>query len=262
MRRRKKLFKQLEAGKKSTGYGAYSYSFVNPKFPDSKANTLGALNYMIGYITYYRQNNKKDALPYFYKSTQYNSFSKTDPTVYQAIGAWYLDEAIKIDKERQAKLTANGNKDNDETLAMVANQKGYADRAIDAYSRAYKYAKEDKGQKKEYVDGLYNRLKKLYAFRFDGKIEGIDAFVATVQNKPMPDPSTTVTPVIETAPESTTTNSSSSTTAPTTTTSTTTTVTKPVSTTKPATTTEVKTATTSTKTNQNDSEKERNSLIV
>ena len=196
----KTVIQQLESGKTCKGCGAFTYSFANEKYPDTKNNTLGAMNYMIGYIMYYRQNNKQGALPYMYKSTQYNSFSKTDPTVYQAIGAWYLDEAIKIDKERQAKLTANGNKDNDETLAMVASQKGYADRAIDAYSRAYKYAKDDKLQKKEYVDGLYNRLKEIYAFRFDGKTEGIDAFVATVQGKPMPDPTTPITPVKEETP--------------------------------------------------------------
>lgn len=210
------VIQQIESGTIPKGYGAYSYSFVNPKFADTKSNTLGAMNYMIGFIKYFRQNQKKEALPYFYKATQFNSFSKTDPSVYQAIGAWYLEEAIKIDKDRQAKLVANGNKDNDETLAMVGNQKGYADRAIDAYARAYKLAKDDKAQKKEYVDSLYTRLKELYAFRYDGKVDGIDAFVATVQNKPMPDPTTTVTPVIEQTPATNTSSSTSSTTTVTT----------------------------------------------
>ena len=227
----KEAIRQLEAGKKTTGYGVYTYSFVNPKYPDSKANTLGAMNYMIGYIMYYRQDKKKDALPYFYKAAQYNSFSKTDPTIYQAVGAWYLDEAIKIDKDRQAKLAAATSKtDTPETLAMVASQKGYADRAIDAYSRAYKMAKEDKAQKKEYVDGLYTRLKDIYTFRFDGNTTGIDAFVATVQNKPMPDPSTEVTPVAEEVP-ATTTPATSSSTAPATVPATTTT--KPAATATP-----------------------------
>jgi hypothetical protein len=195
----KTVIQQIEAGKTSTGYGAFTYSCPKDKFPDCKSYTLGAMNYAIGYITYYRQNNKQAALPYFYKSTQYNSFSKVDPTVYQAIGAWYLDEAIKIDKARQEILKTTKT-DNEETLAMVANQKGYADRAIDAYSRAYKYAKDDKLQKKEYVDGLYTRLKEIYAFRFDNKVEGIDAYIASVQSKPMPDPTIPITPVKEEAP--------------------------------------------------------------
>lgn len=196
---------------KTGNYGVYQYSFKTKDFSDGKANAFGMMNYNIGYILYYRQGKdnaekRKEALPYLYKATQYNSFIKKNPFLYQTIGAWYLDEAIKIDKERTVKLKEAGNKDTDETLAMVANQKGYADRAIDAYSRAYKYAKEDKSQKKEYVDGLYGKLKDLYGFRYDGKTTGIDEFVATVQSKPMPDPSTTVTPVKEEVPATTTTS--------------------------------------------------------
>lgn len=230
---------------KTGNYGVLQYSYKTKDFPDGRSNALGAMNYNIGYLMYYRQGKdnpekRKEALPYFYKSIQYNSFSKKEPLVYQAIGAWYLDEAIKIDKERQVKLAANGNKDNDETLAMVANQKGYADRAIDAYARAYKLAKEDKNQKKEYVDNLYSRLKELFAFRYDGKTDNIDSFVATVQSKPMPDPSTAITPVKEEVPVTSTSTTS-------TTTVTTPDATAPVKTTTNGTTTvTTKTATTGT----------------
>jgi len=245
------VIQQIESGTTPKNYGFWSYTFVNPKYPDTKSNTLGAMNYMIGFIKYFRQNQKKEALPYFYKATQFNSFSKTDPSVYQAIGAWYLEEAIKIDKDRQVKLTAAGNKDTDETLAMVGLQKGYADRSIDAYARAYKLAKDDKNQKKEYVDGLYKTLKDLFAFRFDNKTEGVDAYVASVMSKPLVDPTTAVTPVKEETPVTNTSSSTSSTTTTVTTstpvktattdatlsgTKTTTTVTSTTATTKPKTT--------------------------
>ncbi len=247
----KMAIQKLEANtpSKTGNYGVYQYSYKTKDYTDGKSNALGMMNYNIGYILYYRQGKdnaekKKEALPYLYKATQYSSFSKKNPFLYQTIGAWYLDEAIKIDKERSVKLKEAGNKDTDETLAMVANQKGYADRAIDAYSRAYKYAKEDKNQKKEYVDGLYGKLKDLYGFRYDGKTTGIDEFVATVQNKPMPDPTITVTPVKEEVPATTSETTPSPTkpvtpattpTKPTTTTTTkpATTPTKPVSTTTP-----------------------------
>lgn len=231
----KTAIQQIEAGKKSEDYGVFTYSCDKKKFTDCKSYTLGAMNYAIGYILSYRQDKKKDALPYFYKATQYNSFAKGDPTVYQAIGAWYLDEAIKIDTVRQEKLKANENKDTEETLAMVGLQKGYADRSIDAYARAYKLAKADTNQTKQYTDGLYTRLKELYAFRYDGKTDGIDAFVSTVQNKPLPDPATEVTPVKEETPATTTTTSTTNTT--TTPTKPTTPATNPV---KPATTTPTK----------------------
>lgn len=211
----KAAIQQIEAGKPSVTkeYGAINYVYKD------KDNALGWMNYNIGYIMYYRQNNKKEALPFLYKATQQNSATKSFPDIYRAIGAWYLDEAIKIDKDRKAKIVAAGDKDTDETLAMLSMQKGYADRAIDAYARAYKIAKDDKNSKKEFTDNLYSRLKELYVFRYDGKTEGIDQFVAAVQSKPLPDPSTAITPVKD---ETTTPPATTSTTTPPATTSTTT----------------------------------------
>lgn len=205
----KSAMQKLEAGKTSTGLGVWSYNLKNDKFQDKKSYALGALNYIVGYVTYYRQGanspeKKKEALPYFYKATQFNSFTKNDPVVYQAIGAWYLDEALRIDKERAAIVKAAGDKDTPESLAMIGLQKGYADRAIDAYARTYKIAKADKTQKIEYTNGLYTKLKDLYAFRYDNKTTGIDEFVASVQSKPLPDPTTPITPVKEEAPATTT----------------------------------------------------------
>lgn len=252
----KSAIQKIESGKTSQSYGVWSYNVKNDKFQDSKSYALGALNYIIGNVMYFRQDKKKDALGYFYKATQYNSLSKTDPQIYQVFGKWYLDEAIKLDNKRKEVLTANENKDNEETLALLADQKGYADRAIDAYARAYKFAKDDTKQDKKYVDGLYGILKDLYAFRYDGKTEGIDSFVATVQSKPMPDPSTTVTPVKEeVAPttDTTTTSTTNTTTTPTKTTTTpvTNTTNKPATTTTPtkpvSKTTSTKSATTNAK---------------
>ncbi len=195
----KAAIQKIEAGKTSTtgNYGVLQYSYKTKEFPDGKNNALGMMNYNIGYINYYRQSKKKEALPYFYKSTQYNS---------------YLEEAIRIDGEREAVVKAAGNKDTEQSLAMLGLQKGYADRAIDAYARAYKLANANADPKnKPYKDSLYTKLKELYAFRYDGKTEGIDAYVATVMSKPLPDPSTDVTPVKEAALVTTTATSSTAT---------------------------------------------------
>ncbi len=252
----KMAIQKIEENKpsKTGNYGVLQYAYKNKENPDGKSNALNWMNYNIGYILYYRQGKdnpakKKEALPYLYKATKYTSTNQKNPTAYQAIGAWYLDEAIRIDKERTAILTANGNKDNEQTLAMVGEQKGYADRAIDAYSRAYKLAKGAAKPNKEYTDGLYTRLKELYAFRYDGKIEGIDAFVAKVDSTPFPDPTTAITPVkIETTEPAATTSSTTTpvTTAPATKPATTTPTPKPATT--PATTTKPPTAGTTTTT--------------
>lgn len=237
----KRAIQLIEAGKPSVSksYGAYGYSYKTKEFTtetQAKNNALGWLNYNIGYIMFYRQKNRKDALPYIYKATQFDSGVKKFSDPYRMIGEYYFDEVARIDKERQEKIKANNNEDNEETLRLLAVEKGNADRAIDAYARAYALSKDNPAATKEYKDILYARLKSLYTFRHNNT-DGIDSLVASVMNRPMPNPTTEVTPVVE---EKTTDTS-------TTTTSTTTPSTKPAST---ATTTPVnsntKTSTTTT----------------
>jgi hypothetical protein len=210
----KTAIQKIESGKVSPNFGAYQYEYKNKEFADGKNNALGWMNYTVGYIMYNRQNQKKEALPYLYKSTQLNSATKNFPESYRQIGAWYLDEAIRIDTERTDKIKAAGNKDTEETLALLGTQKGYAERAIDAYARAYKIAGASPQTAKEYKDALYTKLKELYVFRYDGKTDGIDAFVAGVMSKPMPDPLSSVTPVTVTPAATTTTTTSTTETTP------------------------------------------------
>ena len=207
----KMAIQNLEAGKTTQNYGVYRYTFSGDKaFPNAKENTLGWLNYNIGYLMYFSQNQKKEAVPYLYKATQYNATPKTFPIVYQAIGATYFDEAKRLSQESENMAKAAGDKDTDQSKAAYALAKGYADRAIDAYARAYKVAGANPATKKEYKDGLYKVLQDLYKFRYDGKTDGLDAFVATVMNKPFVNPTTPVTPVVETTTTTTTAKSSMS----------------------------------------------------
>jgi hypothetical protein len=217
----KTAIQQIESGKTSQGWGAYAYNYIvkdaagKVDAAKSKENALAWMNYSIAYIMNYSQNQKKDSLPYFYKAAQYNSGVKNNPTIYQAIGAWYLDEILAMDEKRKGIVKANGDQENDESKKMWALQKGYADRAIDAYARAYKLANDNPKTDAAYKKALYDKLQGLYKLRFE-KTDGIDAYVASVMNKPMPNPATEVTPVAEETPATTT----SSTTTPTTTTTT------------------------------------------
>lgn len=197
----KKAIQMIEAGKASEtkGYGVYGYSYKTKDFPteaQAKNNALGWLNYNIGYIMFYPQNQRKEALSYIYKATQYDSGVKKFSDPYRMIGEYYFDEVARIDKERQEKIKANNDEDNEETLRLLAVEKGNADRAIDAYARAYALAKDNPSATKEYKDILYARLKSLYTFRHDNT-DGMDSLVASIMNKPMPNPATEVTPVVE-----------------------------------------------------------------
>ena len=196
----KMAIQKIEAGKTSTSYGANTWTYKTDKFPDGKSNTLGWMNYTIGYIMYYRQPNvKKEALPYLYKATQFNSETKTNSEIYRTIGSWYVDEFIRLDNDRIAKIKAAGDVDTDETKAILAMQKGYADRAVDAYARAYKVASTDAANK-AYRDGLLNRVKELYAIRYNKNMSAFDAYMTSTNAKPFADPSTAIVPVVDETP--------------------------------------------------------------
>lgn len=204
----KLVIQKIEAGKPSvTGnYGVFSYSYKTKDFPDGKNNTLGWMNYIIGYIMYNRLDQKKAALPYLYKASQLNSATKNIPDIYQAIGNYYVDEFIRLDKERVAKIEAAGNVDTEETKQLLALQRGYADRALESFARAYKIAGNDP-KIKAYKDSLLSRAKELYAIRYNNDMSGFDTYLASVTNQPFTNPTTAVTPI--TAAEDTTTGSAS-----------------------------------------------------
>lgn len=57
-------------------YGVKQYSYKTKIFPDGKANALGNMNYIIGYLKYFYLSQKDEAAPYFQKSLQFKSDSK------------------------------------------------------------------------------------------------------------------------------------------------------------------------------------------
>ncbi len=215
----KMAIQKIESGTTSKNYGAFGiYTYgdyprsetnKNDKFP-GKDNALGNLNFKIAYLTYLNPGTKKDAIPYFYKASKYDSSVKNLPLIYQAIGDSYFEQAKQLNKQGEDLAKAAGDKDTEESIAKNSLAKGYADRAIDAYARAYKLASTNQAVKKEYKDGLYKLLQELFKFRYNGKTDSLDTFVASVMSKPMPDPTTTVSPVVEATPATTTTGASMS----------------------------------------------------
>lgn len=256
--------KQLESGQTgTTTFGkALGYNLEN------KDNALGLMNYYVGYIMYFRQKKETDdSLGYFYKSTQYNSPAKSFPAVYEKIGLKYYNKLAELDPKRLAAIEAApaDQKDSPEIKAMLAEEKGVADRGIEAYAKAIKMADADAKISKEYKDLLRANLEQLYKFRYE-KTDGVDAAISTAASKPLTNPTTPVTPVVEevkptdattttpatpatstapgaTKPAATTTTPTTPTTKPAATTTTTTTATKPVA----ATTTTTTKTTTATK---------------
>ncbi|MCD9189007.1 MAG: hypothetical protein LUM44_21500 [Pyrinomonadaceae bacterium] len=252
--------RQLEGGAVGDKYGVGNAG--KGVIYKTKDNALGWLNMTVGYIKYYRDKNQKDAIPFLYKATQQaNSGTKTNALGYVAIGNWYTKEVEEREKERTQLLAdAKAAEDQankagiseeekkaaidkikestDKAKAVYALQKGYADRAIDSFSRAYNAYTDarDKGLK----DDVYNTMKELYKFRNNGKEAGLDVLISSTKTKPMPNPSSEVMPVVEATPaEGTTTGTApkASTTTPDATTNKPGTTAKPAAGAKPAATT-------------------------
>ena len=191
----------LEANKTFKSFGVAPFKYKN------KEDALGWMNYTVGYITFFDKNDKKGGLSYLYKATQVNSDTKSNPVVYESIGAYYFDDVRRLAKEIQD-LAAKQSPDNteeqatqlvNEIKAKVGLVNGTAEAAIDAYARAYSFAKKDPKTPKAYTDSLYKNLQDLYKVRFN-KTEGFDAYIASAVNKPMPNPLNPIVPINDAEP--------------------------------------------------------------
>lgn len=193
---------RISAGEASgTGnWGAYDFSWK------SKENALGQLNYAIGYIKYYAQDKKDEAIPYYYKATQYDSDTKKYAPIYITLGEWYRNKAGEIGEKREAlDLTEAAGEQQEANIEKaydyLAMEKAYVERAMDAYARAYSIAKTDKGATEAFRSGLFDQLKALFDFRYTNeeapkKTEAsINSYVASVSSNSLPNPASEPAPV-------------------------------------------------------------------
>jgi len=189
----------LEAGKEfkpNYGVGTFSYK--------SKDDAIAWMNITIGSLYQIGKKNKSNALPYLYKATQAPTSSDVskNPNPYEFIGSYYFDELNKLVEQIQAKAKLQSDTDTpevaqkkvDEIKALVAQSNGIAERAMDAFSRAYTL-----GIKPEYKTKMKGNVEAAYKLRF-GKTEGVDAWMATVNSKPFPNPSSPIAPISDPEP--------------------------------------------------------------
>lgn len=213
---------QIKSGqaqpRKDEKNGKELYGFL--KYSLSKDDAISELTYAVGHLTYYAKKDKKAALPYFYELSQGSGVFKSEPRVYTTIGSFYVDEAAPLGTEIAELIKKQqdpaGTPEEKEAREKVIKEKvalfnGYAERALDAFGRAHAFAKSDTPENKKFKDGLYQQLQTLYNSRF-GKKDGLDTYIAAAVTKPMPNPTSPVTPVAD--PEPATTTTTTGTTAP------------------------------------------------
>ncbi|MEJ7847339.1 MAG: hypothetical protein WKF92_04530 [Pyrinomonadaceae bacterium] len=203
------VINKLNAGEKPVKGDLYG----SLGFGGTKDDVVSDLNYAIAYMTYHAKNDKKGALPYYYEVAQKPGRKQKDPRVYGTIADYYLEQRKPIGKEiadlitRQKAATTDEEKLtlDTEIKAKIGLAKGYIEREMDALSRA-RNVTPDTPATKAYRDGVYTELKSLYEQRFEKK-DGLDTYIAATIAKPMPNPTTDVTPVSEAVPTTgTTTN--------------------------------------------------------
>jgi len=160
------------------------------------------MNYIIGWLMYNKLGQKRDALAYFYKSTQFGDEKKNDADIYLNIGTFYSNEASRLYMEYLDKRKANNDEDNDETKALLALARGNADRALDVFGRAYYFISRKVDVKTETINVIYQKFVELYRFRFNTETdltprESFDEYFKELIRRPMTDPTVPVRPVTE-----------------------------------------------------------------
>jgi hypothetical protein len=186
----------LESGKTSTTYGLFGWGYK------TKDNALGEMNLAIGYITAVAEKNRKDALPYLYKATVASAETSKNPVPYEQIGLYYRAELEKLIDELKVLEADQKDSDTEDVAkakvdaikAKVAMINGAAERAMDAYSRAFKLSKvvAYQNEMKKVIDWAHN-------VRF-ARTTGVDAWINTAVTRPFPNPLTPITPVTDGQP--------------------------------------------------------------
>lgn len=190
-----KNFAKMALQKMNEGKSSDSFNFFKTSgCSNEKLNATGWMNYIIGYILSVRQSQKKEALPYLYQSTQIGCETKKMSEAYRLIGDWYFDEFTNLEKSRLEKIKVAGNQETDETKSILALQKGYAERALDAYARIFKIFLTRSTENITYKADLRKKTERVYKFLFDSDLTGFDSYLKNVANTSFIDPATPVIP--------------------------------------------------------------------
>lgn len=210
MRYAKQSIADLEANKSfdlggKPRYGLSLANSYNFEFA-SREDALAWLNLYAGYVTSVSKKQKKEAIPFLYKASQLTSSDASkNPVVYELIGSYYFDELNKL--VEQIKAAAADQKDTDTAEVaqqkvdnikkLVAQSNGTAERAMDAFSRAFTFAKDAtvKARMKKNVEDAYR-------LRF-GNTTAVDAWITKAVAKPFVNPTTPIAPISDPEPAKT-----------------------------------------------------------
>lgn len=139
----------------------------------SREDALKWSNYIIGYLYYYRLKEKKKALAYFYKLTQYNPEYLFGSAIYQAAAIYYFNREPGM----ASSLAIN---------KFVTTAMGYTVQPVGEENNS-----ADESAKIDEMVGLYKKLVDLYKMRFNlepgENVNSLEDYIQKLINRPLPD---------------------------------------------------------------------------
>jgi hypothetical protein len=148
-----------------------------------KDDALAYLNFVIGELTF--KDDPAASSRLFIKALAYDSTLRRAPVIYSRLAASYVaSDYDPLSKDYQARFA--GKDPTDESRAALTKINGVVDRIIDAYARAVALSGDDAkyaASKRRWSD----ELTRFYKFRHDDSTEGLDALIAGIVAKPLPE---------------------------------------------------------------------------
>jgi tetratricopeptide (TPR) repeat protein len=169
----RKAVEMLEAGKTPANWVLFK----------TKEEALGYLSFAIG--EYMINNDPAGALPYYLKAAAIAP-TKDIALTYGRLGWAYQAGQYK---PMQEAFTAKYKEETDESKHALNNLNQVMDRVMDAYARAIRLAGSDPKFQKAKAEWM-QQLTDFYKFRNNNTTTGLDAFIASTESKPLPEPFT------------------------------------------------------------------------
>jgi hypothetical protein len=148
-----------------------------------QSDALAYLNFVVGELTF--KEDPANSASLFLKALTYDSTLRRAPVIYSRLAASYVASRYDpLSKDYEARYS--GKDPTDESRAALEKIRVVVDQIIDAYARAVAFSASDvkyADAKRRWLD----ELTRYYKFRHDDSTEGLDALIATITSKPLPE---------------------------------------------------------------------------
>lgn len=162
-------------------------STFEPGKPIAKRDeTLALMHYAYGVTA--SKTAPGEAVNAFIKAGQLEGPLKTDPLNYYFLAvAYQANEYEKLAGDYKSGCTTQEQRDSAQCKAITDRLNLVVDRIIDAYARSIAYIGTNPNYQKA-KDEWMKSLTEFYKYRHDGKVDGLQEYIAGIKGQPLPGP--------------------------------------------------------------------------